>query len=134
MSKKYAYLLGGQDREFRYTMDDREALEDRFNCGLLELIKTKVLPTEDGKGTGGGVLKAQVALVWMGVKHYGAAVTEKRVREWLLQEIEAKGNMFGPLAKAAEAIMASGVLGVKYEAQEDEPGKDAPAPEPAPAA
>lgn len=122
MAKTYTYELGGKDREFKYGMDERDALEDRFEMGLAEIIRKKVIG-ENGRE---GIFKVQVAFIHQGIKHHGPAINEAKVRAWLTAEIDQKGHLFDALTMAAKAAFASGCLGLKHEEAEEEPsGKDA---------
>lgn len=103
------------DREFKYTDKEREWLEDRFEIGLLELMRQQVLPADDnGNPTGGGIYKAQIAFLYAGLRHYGNVMTESKVKE-LVRQVTAEPLMvMRVLNKAVKACMASGCLGFVY--------------------
>ena len=110
------------DREYRYTDKERDWLEERFEMGLLELMRTHVYPCdENGRPTGGGILKAQVAFIFAGIRHAGPAVTEARVREWLAQVSKEPLGTLRVINKAVKACMASGALGYVIEDAPVEP-------------
>ena len=125
--KVYSFDFGGKVREFKYTSAERRVLESRFGVGLGELIQKQVLAVDaDGRPTLGGREEQTVALIHAGLKHGGSAVTETRVREWLEAEVTSKGHWMEVVSTACLAVMASGVLGYRYEAPEDEEGKEQP--------
>jgi hypothetical protein len=127
MGKTYSVTLGGKEREFRYTRNERELLEDRFGIGLIDTIRTNVLPTgADGKPTGGGCIKHQTALVWAGLKHNGPKVTERAIAEWIDKLQEEGGNPYMVYGTAVAAVFASGVLGMTITEDETTEDKDEP--------
>ncbi len=112
------------DREFKYTIAEREYLEDRFEMGLLELINDQIVPRGDsGSLTGGGKIGPQVAFVWAGLRHYGSRVTEARVKEWMMDS----PPILLVLDKAVTACLKAGILGFKWEPPPpEEPEKESP--------
>lgn len=131
MAKSFEYELGGKTRTFKYDMDAREVLEDRYDLGLQEILQRKVLGASGDGTLRGGLFKAQVALVWLGIRHHGPAITEKKVRDWMLAEVTDKDQLFDLLTVACNAVYASGVLGLKYEEPEDADAGKEGAAEPA---
>lgn len=121
--KQFYADLGGQSRPFRYKLSDRIEIENRFGCGLMELIRDKVFPTDPhGKFLGGGMLSVQIALLWVGLRHANPRrVTEAAITEWLSAIIEADGSVFAPINEAMRAVFASGVLGKAVDISDDEP-------------
>ena len=134
MAKTYTCVLGGREREFKFTRKDREDFEEKFGGqGMWRVIRDQVLAlNEDDEPTPGGTIKAQRALVWIGLRHKGPKVTEDAVGQWLDELGQAGGNVFGVFSTAANAVLASGVLGIKHEPVEDEeedPKDESPATE-----
>lgn len=119
--------LGGRSRTFKYTHAEREWLEDRFNKGLLELIKEDVMPTDPatGKLTGGGRWRAQVSVIQAGLRHEGKQITEAKVRKWIETHLAHDGHIVELINAAVTAIFASGVLGFTVKpSDEDEEGDE----------
>ena len=142
MAKQYTIDLPiTQPRELRYTRQERLDYEKRFRdrgkAGMREIIDTLVLPTKDIGGgkrdiTLGGDLEAQEFLIYLGLRHIGNAITEKRVAEWLdLAAREESRPLINFLAPAVAAVYASGVLGFVYEytavQEEVDPKEETPA-------
>lgn len=129
---KFVCTLGFKEREFRYTQADREAFEEKFGgVGMWKIIREQVLALNaNDEPTPGGTIKAQRALVWIGLRHSGPRVTEDAVGKWLDEEGQREGgNVFAIYSTAANAVLASGVLGMKYEMPADEeadPKEEAP--------
>lgn len=114
-------------RELRYTRVERQEFEKRFRHfglpGMKEIIFEKVLPikpnpADDNKlvPTGGGDYEAQVALIWMGIRHNAKhLITE----EWVADKLEVAIKEGRPqilfVIDAVNAVLASGVLGYIYE-------------------
>jgi hypothetical protein len=130
--REYKIEIGGGEKVLRYTRDDRKALEERFDKGLRELINDDVWPTQEGVPTGGGRMTAQVAIVHVGIRHCGPAITESKVEKWLFEDLIKQGrNALEILATCVVAILESGVLGLRVEVPEAEPeGKDESEKEP----
>jgi len=123
--KEFSANLGGKKRIFKYTMRERSRIEEQFGKGLMELVKSDLIPNDEaGVPTGGGRLKVQVALIHAGIRHGGKAVTLERVNEWLEQYVAHGGIVQEIYAQCALAIMSSGALGFVYE-QDDEEEEDA---------
>ena len=114
--------LGGREREFKFTRKDREDFEEKFDGqGMWRVIRDQVLAlNENDEPTPGGTIKAQRALVWIGLRHKGPKVTEDAVGQWLDDLGREGGNVFAVFSTAANAVLASGVLGIKYEIRADE--------------
>lgn len=127
MAKTYTVDLPiATTRELKYTRQERldfeKRLRDRGCAGMKEILDKLVLPTKDlGNGvrevTLGGDLEAQEYLIFLGLRHYGHAITEKRVSEWLDLAVtqEQDRPLIGFVARAVSAVFASGVLGYVYE-------------------
>lgn len=118
-----------QPRELRYGRDERKEFEKRFRHfglgGMRELLYTKVFPVkpdpdDDNKlrPTGGGDYEAQIALIWMGIRHHNSKlITEDWVADKIDFAIREEGRpMVLFVAQAVNAVNASGVLGYVYEA------------------
>lgn len=107
--------LGGFERPLRYTRHERVEYEKRFNAGMWEVIRKHVLAlNENDEPTPGGMIEAQHALVWLGLRHNGPKWSESKVSEWLDELASNGGNVFAIFNTAATAVLASGVLGIKY--------------------
>lgn len=121
MPRTYTCTLGFSEREFRYTRKERVEFEKRFGAGMWDVMKRHVLAlNEDDVPTPGGMIEAQHALVWLGLRHKGPKVTEENVSIWLDEEAQKGGNVFAIYGTASNAVLASGVLGFKWEAPEVE--------------
>lgn len=135
MPKEYSVDLAGKTRVLKYTRKERVEIEQRFNCDLRTFIYEKAFPLgADNKPTGGGVLVAQEALLYYGLRHAGPKVTEERVSEWLQQEAETTKRPFITIVvQAVLALLSSGVLGFtpNLESEEDDEGKEQAAEKPA---
>ena len=143
MAKTYTvYLPITHERELKYTRDERRDFEKRFRglgcSGMKDILDKFVLtttPDPDRPGrrliTLGGDLEAQEYLIYLGLRHYGNAITEKRVSEWLaLAATEGpERQMVAFVAPAVSAVFASGVLGFVYEYQVEKDEEVAPAAE-----
>ncbi len=131
MAKTYTVDLPiTQTRELRYTRQERLDFEKRFRDrgkpGMKELLHAFVLPsveTAPGKAeaTAGGDLEMQEYLLFLGLRHLGNVVTEKRVTEWLGLASEEGRPLIGFIGPAVCAVYASGVLGFVYEPKEPVP-------------
>lgn len=126
MAKQYTVDLPiTQPRELRYTPQERRDFEKRFRdrglAGMKEILDKLVLPTKDAGGgkreiTLGGDIEAQEYLVFLGLRHLGNVITEKRVSEWLnLAATEEGRPLIQFVAPAVACVFASGVLGYVYE-------------------
>jgi hypothetical protein len=144
MAKQYTIDLPiTQTRELRYTRQERLDFEKRFRdrgmSGMKAIIGELVLPTvpdPDKPGqrlvTVGGDLEAQEYLIYLGLRHLGSAITEKRVSEWLDLAVREEGperQMVAFVAPAVAAVFASGVLGFVYEYKVEKDEEAAPATE-----
>jgi hypothetical protein len=118
--------LGNRERKFLYTRKDREDFEEMFGGqGMWRVIREQVLAlNEKDEPTPGGTVKAQRALVWIGLRHSGPKVTQDAVGKWLDELGASGGNEFAVYSTAANAVLASGVLGIKYEPPVDEEEAD----------
>lgn len=123
---EFKTTLGNRDRVFKFTRKDREDFEEKFNGqGMWKVIREQVLALNDkDEPTPGGTVRAQRALVWMGLRHSGPKVTESAVGQWLDELAQAGGNEFQVYTTAANAVLASGVLGYKHEFNDDEETAD----------
>lgn len=144
MAKTYTVDLPiTQTRELKYTRQERldfeRRLRDRGLAGMKEILDKLVLPTRDIGGgrrevTLGGDLEAQEYLVFLGLRHIGTQITEKRVSEWLELASREEGRpLIQFVAPAVQAVFASGVLGYVYEPKLEEeevaPATEGKAPE-----
>lgn len=144
MAKTYTiHLPITHERVLKYTRDERRDFEKRFRdrgcSGMKELLDKYVLtttpdPDKPGKRliTLGGDLDAQEYLIYLGLRHYGNAITEKRVSDWLdlaVREEGAERQMVAFVAPAVSAVFASGVLGFVYEYTVEKDEEVAPATE-----
>lgn len=112
---EYKCVLGGREREFKYTKKERVEFEARFKAGMWDTIRKHVLAlNEEDEPTPGGMVEAQHALVYLGLRHAGPKVTEANVSLWLEQLVEQGGNVFSVYTTASTAVLVSGVLGYKY--------------------
>jgi len=124
VAKVYKVNLGGEERELRYTRAEREEFEEQFNGDMLELIRTKVAPTdEEGKIKSSGMLKVQTALVFYGLRHY-PRVTKEKVAQWIDKAYASGGNPYSIYGAAINAVMASGVLGFSSHEEDDEKAEE----------
>lgn len=118
---EFTCVLGGRDRTFKYTKKERVEYEARFKSGMWETIRKQVLALdENDEPTPGGMVEAQHSLVWLGLRHSGPKVTESNVGDWLEKLVADGGNVFAIYTTAATAVLASGVLGYRYEPAADE--------------
>ncbi len=126
MPKTYSINLGSAtERELRYSQKDREEFEERFGEGMWTTIKRHVLAlNEDDEPTPGGMLKAQRALLWFGLRHAGKKVTEEAVGQWLTDAVAKGENVLGLYQTATAAVLESGVLGFRPAVEEEEDPKD----------
>jgi hypothetical protein len=136
----YSIHVGRDEKQLRYTMAERRALEAKFGCALYELLMRRA-GTENAEGFWtplGGQWDVQVEILFQGLRHLGAAITRAKVEAWMQAAIDNEtGGTMPYLVSAANAIMASGVLGMKYARPAEEPEKvdesgkaeDAPASE-----
>ena len=128
MSKTYTVALPlNSDRVLKYTRAERVEFEKRFRHfglpGMKDILYERVFPIKpdpanDNKpmATGGGDLEAQICLIWLGIRHNNPKrITEEQVGEWLDLAVEEGRPIVGFVATAVNAVMASGVLGFKYE-------------------
>lgn len=125
--------LGFKERTFKYTRKDREEYEEITGRGLWKSIQEDILALdEDSNPTPGGKFKAQRLLVWIGLRHEGRKVTQDAVGQWIDELAQKGGNEMAVYNTAVAAVLTSGVLGIKYQAEEDEEaeGKDSPEPTP----
>lgn len=135
MGKTYSINLPlANERELRYTRAERLEFEKRCRHfglgGMKEILFKKVFPIEpdpnnDNKPTptAGGDLEAQILLIWLGIRHNNKSlITEEWVGEKLDLAVKEGRPMVDFVAKAVNAVMASGVLGFVYEhfVQEEE--------------
>lgn len=125
---EHKVTLGGFEKPLKYTRKDRAEFEARFGAGMWEVIRKQVLAlNENDEPTPGGTVDAQYALVYFGLRHNGPKWSEAKVAEYLDAMTERGENVFAIFTKCATAVLASGVLGYKYEAPvetEDESDAD----------
>ncbi len=142
MGKTYTVDLPiTQTRELRYTRAERLEFEKRCRHfglpGMKEIIYDKVFPIKpdpnnDNKPTptGGGDLEAQILLVWLGIRHNNKQLITE---EWTADKLDVAVNEGRPqvsfVAQAVNAVMASGILGFKWEHFVEEEEEVAPTTE-----
>lgn len=109
LSGKYKVYLGGRERGLRYTVEDRQRVEDMFPRPdgtpnpLPDLMENHLVGT--------GAFAVQAAILWAGLHRVDSRIQLGKVKEWLQKESE-HGN-FGPLFRPVfNAVFESGVLGV----------------------
>jgi hypothetical protein len=137
VAKTFSILVGRDEKVLRYTMEERKSIEKTFGASLMDILKKRAFSDNGNGGWSpvGGEWEVQVEMVYLGLKHLGAAVTRKKVEEWMKAAIETDAAGVVPyLVSAGNAIMASGILGTRYESpdepEETDSGKaDAQAPE-----
>lgn len=127
--KTYHITLGGNSLELKYRLEDREVIEDMFersggNPGSMGTL------IADHLVKNGGAFRPQVSLIWAGLRHLGDAWPLVKVREeygkvMMAGTEKSKEEIRAIKAEAFKAILASGILGIAIE--DDEEGK-APAP------
>ena len=86
-------------RTLRFTIDEVEALETRLGVGLDQLWQNKQR------------IVALVALLFHGLRHEDATLTEKRVKRILQGVIDRGGDVAEVNEQVLEALFASGVYG-----------------------
>ncbi len=127
MSKTYTVDLPvTQSRVLKYTRAERMEFEKRCRhfglAGMKEILYKRVFPIEPDPNrdnqptpTGGGDLEAQILIVYLGLRHIDPKrITEERVAEWIDTAIQEDRPMLPIVATAVNAVMASGILGYKF--------------------
>jgi hypothetical protein len=122
MAKEYSIEVGGVSKVLKYTHAERQALEAQYKMGLMEILREKFMPTDDeGKPTGGGMWSVQVDIIYRGLAHNGPAITRKRVEQWMLNACSEDQGVIPMLVAAFQAVLSSGVLGMRVTFDEPEP-------------
>lgn len=110
-------------RTLRFTIDAVDDLERALGVGLDQLWANKQR------------IVALVALLYHGLKHEDASLTEKRVRRMLQAVIDRGGDIGAINETVLEALFASGVYGRDLAAKAEElRAEKGPAADPPPAA
>lgn len=133
--KHHSVTLDGKVCSLNYTVDDRETIEGMYprpdgTPGSMGAMARDNL-------IGAGSFRVQVALVWVGVRHLGAAWTFDRVREAMVKATQ-NGGIGAILRPTYDEILASGCLGRAFveraadavqDTSEEDPGKAKGTPE-----
>jgi hypothetical protein len=124
MAKDYFVTLGGRKRLLRFTLDDREFVEDMFpgpDCTPGNLMDLCMRHLSSLRGS----FKVQAAIVFAALRH-DKHVTLDLVREWLKDAFKPGSKPIDVFRPVIECISASGVLGFTVEEppQDDPEGKE----------
>lgn len=112
----YYTTIGGKRRLLRFTLDDREWLEEQFRRpdgtpgSLWDLLKA-------------GSIKVTVALLFAALKH-DERVTLEQTKAWLAAHLSAGGKLSEIMEPVGECVFASGVLGITIEKKPLPPEED----------